>query len=229
MQDHRDRLLLLLFLGFSTLTIVIARSVYRWGEDINSRHFAPVYWIVLLFVGFACEWFAGHIWKGRRGVRAVLLMGIGLVAVLQIRASVLGVMGPADESDTEVRSLAVALGREIPEGQLVLTDAIAPLRVFGNVNARRPPRPRYNETPLAWADIRQAGEDGRLWGFVIAHGDEYDEGEYGDVLKDISANPSKFPELREREHGMAVRVLEYVRKDGGREVTRGAAELQDGR
>ena len=220
MQDHRDRLLLLLFLGFYTLTIVVGRSVYRWGEDINSRHFAPIYWIVLLFVGFSCEWFAAHVWGGRLRARTVLLVGIGLVAVLQIRSSVLRLMGSADETGKEVRSLALTLGREIPESQFVLTDAIAPLRVFGNVNARRPPRPRRDQTPLTWADIAQAGDDGRLWGFVIARSDQYEEGVYGDVLKDISANPGKFPQLREREHGIDVRVFEYVRKDSGWEETR---------
>jgi hypothetical protein len=210
LRDRRDRVLLLLFLGFYTLAIVVARSVYQWGEEINFRHFAPIYWIILLFVGFACEWLAGHVWTSKRWIRAVLLVGIGLVAALQI-SSMLWRSAFA-ETDKELRSLAAVLGREIPEGQLVLTDAIAPLRVFGNVNARRPPSPRLDKTSLTWDDIKGAGEDGRLWGFVIVRGDMYEKGEFGDVLKDIAANPAKFPELRECEYGRDVRVVKYVKR-----------------
>ena len=220
LQDHRDRLVLLLFLGFYTLAIVVARSVYRWGEGINSRHFVPVYWILLLFLGIGVDWVVGRAWAGKRRTQVVLVMALGLLAALQIKASVMDLAGSADERDKTIRSIAVALGREIPEGKLVLSDAIAPLRVFGNLNARYPPRPSYDETPLTWSDIRQAGNDGRLWGIVLVHDNEYAQGKFGDALRDISANPHGFPELREREARAGVRRFAVCQGGHGRPVVR---------
>jgi len=213
LRDHHEQLLLLVFLGFYTLTIVVARSVYRWGEIINSRHFVAVYWILLFFLGIAGCWGSRHLLSRTRITYGVFVVGILLLALLQIGRSSSLFMSPSDETATQIRSAAIAIGQEIPEDKIVLTDAIAPLRVFGNVNARRPPRPSYDETPLSWSEIKQASEDGRLWGIVIANGEEYAEGTYGDVLKEMSENPKAFEGVHERQID-GLRILQFVNHHG---------------
>ena len=192
-RDARDGLLLLLFACFYTLTIVVARSVYRWGEDINSRHFVPIYWVLLLLLVVGGKRIATHFLRRERTSQTVLVIGIGLLACLQTRISVMQLMGPSNETEMRVRQVAIAIGRVIPDGKLVLTDAIASLRVFGDVNARLPPRASPGRLQLTWTEIKQAGEDGRLWGVVIEHEDIFAQGEFGDVLKDIIGNPGDLP------------------------------------
>lgn len=217
LRGHREPLLLLLFLGFYTFTIVMARSVYRWGENINSRHFIPIYWIMLLYLGVGVEWISRYFLAKIRIVRRVLIAAIGLLAAIQMKESVMSLTSPSSEKFREIRWTSVALGREIPVDKIVLTDAIAPLRVFGNVNARRLPGRRYGETLLTLGDIQRAGKDGHLRGLVIVHEDEYARGDYGDALRDISTNAHSFPELRERQFGTGTRILQYI---GNGEVAR---------
>jgi hypothetical protein len=79
------------------------------------------------------------------------------------------------------------------------------------VNARRPKRADLGEAPLTWNDLQQAGENGRLWGLVIEDDEPCRAGFYGDAFKDIIANPAAYGQLRKREFGGGLRVLQFVK------------------
>jgi hypothetical protein len=208
---YRGKLLLFLFLCLSLLTVVVARSTYRLSGGIGTRMFLSIYWIILLLAAMAGEWAVARPQAGRRGARRVLVAAIALLAVLQIGTSLMTFGRPALQDEQDMRALAVSLGREVPDNMLVLTDAIDPLRVFGNVNARCPARLDLGETPFTWSEIRQVGEQGRLWGIVMAATGDFQRGMYGDAFKDIAADPARYPELREQATRGKTRVFKYIK------------------
>ncbi len=212
-KNNLDLLFLLLFMGFYILTIVIARTVYRWGEPINSRHFVPVYWIILLLAASEGEWIWDRLFAHKIKVITLLHLALGLLIVLQIRMSLVRTENIDRTALYQNRSLAVSLGRAIPQDQFVLTDNVAELRVFGNANARYPScSTKECEKHLIWADIKQAGEDGRLWGIVIENESRFAQGEFGDDLKNIILHPDRYAQLRESLEG-GTRILHFVDAD----------------
>ncbi len=88
----------------------------------------------------------------------------------------------------------------------MLTDDVASLRVFADVNARMISRPESGEEPLTLAAIRQAKADDLLWGMVIAAPARCESGAYGPGLRDVLLHPelAGFAEMRRLPSGALV-------------------------
>jgi hypothetical protein len=103
------------------------------------------------------------------------------------------------------RAEARELGAEIPADQIVVTDDIARLRIFGNINARRLPGPGSTERLLTEVDIREAQARGVLWGIVVTKPEDLAALAYGPAIAAIiSKAPQQGFRLRKLAGGTVV-------------------------
>ncbi len=82
-QAGREATLYTCYAIFYVATVVAARTVYQWGENVNSRHFIQIYWLLWIGLGAAA-------WRWLHWNRAARLAAYGaLVCVLafQTRAA----------------------------------------------------------------------------------------------------------------------------------------------
>ncbi|MEN6459515.1 MAG: glycosyltransferase family 39 protein [Thermoguttaceae bacterium] len=192
------------FLLFHVLTIIMAHCVYRLGEAASSfRFYMPVYWIGL--------WIAA-LWLRRLAGRSKSV-GVAIVAagVVWVVSMVVGALVPSAGRRPELdRRDAARLGRQIPSDKLVLGDDVESLRVFGKINARRLPDRAYGQVPLAWADIRAAGRDGRLWGIAVRDEKACGEGRFGEALRRLGSTTDGLPHFRKINAESQMSVWQFV-------------------
>jgi hypothetical protein len=191
---------------------VLARTVYRWGEVMNSRHFVPMYWAMWLLVG-VCALNAATKMFRKSHAYVIVTVVIMLAMCLQLRDHVNRVQSwRVDQNKWEKYETAASLlGQVIPSDKTVLTDQHKELRIFGNIDARRFNRPSRQEDALSVAEIEDAAAGGRLWGIVIWDRDECRNGYYGKAVKEILLNRDQFPEFHKvSEDGAVPLVLKYT-------------------
>lgn len=219
LRDHPDVVLFGSYGVFHLTVIVAARTVYRWGESINTGHLVPVYWLLCaaLAVG-AFQLASALLGDRRRAVFAVVALSIVFTA-MQVRATwtTLRGMGPIRYAGIS-RQAAEALGREVRASQMVLTDSsssAAALKVFGALNARRlawvadDPDPLITGSPLEIPALQQAAGAGRVWGFVLTDPARGGRGVFGDAVREIVNDPRRFGFEKVGEEGK-VRILRWV-------------------
>jgi len=192
LRTHQGVVLFSAYVILYMATVVVARSVYAWGETIHSRHCVQVYW--LLWVLFAMGGLAAcrRLFREERNATIAMVVVLAGTTVLQAGGSVYKTWSLKGEKGIggDVR-LAQRIGSEVQNDQIVLASSniVPALRVYGAVNARWMDRSDLRGEPLTRAEIRQAGVEGRLWGIVVTRPQECLRGEYGDAVREIALNP----------------------------------------
>ncbi len=194
------------FLLFHVLAVIMAHSVYRMGEAVQSfRFYVAVYWIGLWLVALYVRRLSARLPLKPRRTAAMLVAAAAVLAASQAVGVLL-----AAKRDAPGRDEVARLGKRIPKDKLVLADRVEELRVFGEVNARCVPDVKYGQAPLTWSEIGQAGRDGRLWGIVLWNDGLCRQGRFGDALRELVLSPGMFPQLRKLETGSRMSVWEFV-------------------
>ena len=211
MARRRLEILLALFLLCHLSMVIVARSVYRWGELVSGRHFVPIYWILIL-LSLMLMWVAADRLRWRRIVRSAVVIVTLMAAGLQVRMAVLESVDarrPSQFSRAAIELLAAQVGRD----QIVLSDAAGSLRIFGNLNARYPGRLHMGEREVTLEEITAAARSGLLWGVVAVNEGRFRRGLYGHALKSLVLEAEHHPEWKESSlPGSEVRVLQMMGK-----------------
>jgi hypothetical protein len=211
MARRRLEMLLALFSLCHLSMVIVARSVYGWGELVSGRHFVPIYWILIL-LSLMLMWVAADRFRWRRIVRSAVVIATLIAAGLQVRRAVLETIDarrPSKLSPAAIELLAAQVGRD----QIVLSDAAGALRVFGNLNARHPGRVHMKEPEVTLEEMTAAARSGLLWGVVAVNEDRIRSGLYGHALKSLVVEAEHHPEWKESSlPGSDVKVLQMMGK-----------------
>lgn len=214
LEKHRVGLLLVTYIAFVLATVVAARTVYRWGETISSRHYVPIYWAMWLLLSLFGLAICSKFFSKKSHAELAVAIMIVLSVCLQVRMYANTVQGWKANRSRSCRSeCAQLLGHVIPRNRIVLTDNSVALRVRGNVNARRLNRPSIQDDPLTVTGIRRAGREGFLWGIVIWEPDKCDGGYYGEAVREILSHPERFPEFQRVDEWDDAIVLRWTQRD----------------
>ena len=203
---YRMHFFLALYVMLTIATTAIARSVYKWGEWINSRHFYPIYWIVWLSVALAAWQVARRLLADRKTAAIASCAIMSVVVLIQAVAYT--------RSLTDYRNMTVRfhnlhttwqdegvvrrVSEFIDDDKLVLTDSADYLRILGDVHARRFVRPGSDSEPeITLDDVQQSAADGLFWGFVIWERELSASGRFGSMVQDL-VTADKLPGFVER-------------------------------
>lgn len=230
LTSHRVELLLVVYCSFTIAVPVLARTVYRWGEMINSRHFVPMYWAMWLLFG-VCALNALKRFSRTSHAYVTVAVIVTLAMCMQLRDHIHLVQSwRTEQSRWERCESARLLGQVVPSDTIVLTDEHKEMRIYGDIHARRFDRPSRGKDRLTVDSIEEAAAAGRLWGIVIWDRDLCRNGFYGKAVQEILLNRDQFPEFHEvSEDGAVPLVLRYTEtaNSGQRNVT--TAKPGDGR
>ena len=202
LQRYGAPLFIAAYAVFSAALIIIARTKYRWGEEISSRYLVQIYWA--LWISLAV-WGAAILNQTRLSarVRSLALAGVFIAAVgLHLgdtRWVLLNKPGP------NAQSLEAQLGPQGcaalegagGEGQIVMATRADLLRIHCGLNARPIAALAGADDSLRRAmteeDLQGAIAGGHLWGFVIHDVAPVVRGDHGAVLQEIVTTPERRP------------------------------------
>ncbi|MGE5608357.1 MAG: hypothetical protein ACM359_03825 [Bacillota bacterium] len=192
LRKHHDRVLWGVYLIIYCATIIVARTVYRWGEFIGTRHFLPVYWLIWIFLATGGVALAVHLMRSRGTAIGVMTGILILVLLLQTRADVLHVLRLKREDSVRIATINMAhrLEKVVPAGQLLLSDWPEMFRIYGRLDARAFPDTVKREAAITVDEIRQAAHAGLLWGVVITQPKLCIENQYGPAVRQLVLDPA---------------------------------------
>ena len=209
-ERYRLPVLLLAYAAAYSAIVIIARSRYRWGEEIDPRHMFQVYWALWLCLAI------GGLALIRQRAQTLVAGAAVAVALLQTYDTARYSSRPADRIDTMERRVGPAactyLNAHVGPDAIVLSTRAEILRIFCDVNARKiPPVAQYYKLdPITREDLRREGENGFLWGIVIEDVELAKRGGLGPEFQDMAEHPDDQPGLRWVERDSPAIILEYV-------------------
>lgn len=215
--ERRHLFLFGLLAFFHILTLVVARTVYRWGVLVDEAHLTPICWVVpfLLVAG-------GISLCSRLGCRQgtlviLLVLVLGANGALQIRRQLRLRSGYMTHDREWVTASDLAeLRREVASDQFVLCDHAAVLVIHADLDARyfaKLEEGRVVDGKLLTVDhVTKVGEEGWLWGICATDTQAFHEGQYGPFLKDLVDEPGRFPEFHAKRSSNNALILRYVGK-----------------
>ena len=215
-NKQRIELLFAIYIVFVVATTVVARTTYKWGEDINSRHYFQIYWAIWLLLSVSCLNVTGRFMYNKYYFQLAIIIIMISCSCLQIYRYYGYIERWTNEQETGERvenermENAQILGNLIPRDKVVLSDSIKELRVAGDVNARQLPEQRDQNDPLTFSEIRNAGVEGFLWGIVIWDLDKCRSGRCGEAVQDILLHPERFTEFRQKQGWRQPLVLQFM-------------------
>ena len=217
LRRNRLPLMLCVYAGLYVAMVIAARTRYRWGELIDSRHLVQVYWILYLIAGLAVTAACRRLGAGRRATTAVLAAFFATTLLAQGVAQVRWLSRPVNAVD----AVAPLVGNEVTrylathvgERQIVLSTRADLLRIHANVNARKLPSVAqyYKLQPLTAEELTRMGDSGFLWGIVVEDVRGASRGDYDTLVKSILEHPEAYPQLKRVDVPGPAIVLEYVR------------------
>ena len=197
-EANRLQILLLAYAVAYAAIVVMARTKYRWGEEIDPRHMFQIYWPLWVC---AALWgralLARRSWTGGRAV-AVLALAFAGGAALQARQLVHYTADPAPRRETmeaRVGAQACAYIRERASPRMIVLSTRAEiLRVACGANARKiPPIDQYYKlSPISRQQLYDVAERGLLWGVVIEDTDLARRGGLGPMFEDMIDHPENW-------------------------------------
>jgi hypothetical protein len=209
------------FLGAYTLfyvaIVIAARTRYRWGQEIDSRHLVQVYWIIWISVAAGLTAVLVHYRFApnvvRNSVYAVLLAAMALQMGQDAKRIAAGPAPRWDRVQSGVGPDAASfLKQEVGNRQIVLSTRAELLRLYSDVNARKLPNQSQSAflAPVSLDDIHRIGRAGLLWGIVIEDIEGAKRGEYDTVARQLVEDPQRYPELRKVDVAGPALIFKYV-------------------
>jgi len=223
---YRKELFLATYFVATIAITVIARSVYRWGEWINSRHFYPVYWIVWLFVALIVWELARRLLANQKVATVIAGVIVSLLALVQaesyrqtLRDYQIGKVAFHNLHTTwQDERIVRAVSELIRKDQIVLTDSADYLRILGDIHARRFVRPRHDSQPeITLEDVQRSAANGLFWGFVIWDREACESGKFGSMIQQLLRADDLPGNFERVELGDGYPVLWKVRVSQGRD------------
>jgi hypothetical protein len=200
-ERQRVQIFLAAYLIAYTAIVIVGRTKYRWGEDINPRYMVQIYWILWVC---AASCLTGGLRVSRisaKFARVIVVLGLCGTLLLQLTRQLDRLNKPADRPESvesKIGGPAIAyLSRAVGKGQIVFSMRADLLRIHSDINARKlPPVSQYDFLrPITRADINRLGSEGFLWGIVIESPKAVEKGNYDALIKDILERPENYPEL----------------------------------
>lgn len=196
--------------------VIAARTTYRWGELITSRHCVPFYWIMWLGLATYGTALLCRLGLNDRSARIAIMAVIIIAGSLQLKSKLefLGEPpGRAVSIESELgRKAASFLAGDIGKDQIVLSTRADLLRLHCDVNARKLPlMTQYDYVePITLEEIRALGDSGFLWGLVIEDVKEARKGAFDHSIKAIVERPEDYPEFERIQIDSPALILKYV-------------------
>jgi hypothetical protein len=217
LQKHKLTLLMVSYAVIHISIVIAARTKYRWGEPVTSRHAAPTYWVIWICLAIYGPVLLRRIGLTANMARAATIAVLIIAGALQVKANLDLFNRPAAQVtsiQTEIGNEAAGfLAKDIAKDQIVLSMRADLLRVHCDVHARKiPPIAQYDYVqPLNIEELRWLGESGFLWGLVIEDVKEAKKGTFDFLIKDIVENPGNYPELERININSPALILRFVR------------------
>jgi hypothetical protein len=202
-RRHRLAILLLTYAVVYTLLVVIARSRYQWGDQVDSRYMVQVYWA--MFVGSALLAIGlTRAFRLRKATAFAAMVAVAwLVVAAQARHSWSHLNSEPDPSPTlegQVGRAACAfIDQAVADHQIVLATRADLLRIHCGANARSligVGRSDGYRISLSDAELVQAAQSGLLWGIVVGEEPRARRGDFGQLIKDLAEAPERRPAWR---------------------------------
>ncbi|HET7537564.1 MAG TPA: hypothetical protein VFJ90_13985, partial [Candidatus Didemnitutus sp.] len=215
-KEHRVPLFCVAWAVAHLAIVVAARSTYRWGETIVSRHTMQTYWLLWIATGLGLLAVLPKIGLSRIAARYVVAACFALLAARQVHLSIDKINETSLAPNSPLRfdqNLRAVLQHEVTPNQIVLAHGAHLLRIHCDVNARKIPEVRqyYKLARLTREHLRQHGESGLLWGIVIADHEGVQRGMNDELIRDIVNRPHAYPEFERIPIDGPAIVLKYVR------------------
>lgn len=198
-RDNRIQILLLAYAGAYAAVVILARTQYRWGEEIDPRHMQQIYWPLLVSLAM---W--GAAWASRLPASVVWQrLAVSLVCSVLVLLQVRNTFAYAAQPSQRFDSMEALVGAEacdhiktnIAATQVILSSRADLVRMHCNANARKIPLvEQYYKVPEITRDeLYRAARSGLLWGIVIEDTALAKAGGMGPMFKDFAENPDAQP------------------------------------
>jgi len=217
-RSQRVLIFLAVYALLYTAMIVAARTQYRWGQLIDTRHLVQVYWIIWIIAAAGLTTLISRYVADRKAAANVAAVIMLVMLSLQVKADWKRWSSPAayrwDSIEASVGRDATQFLREhVDANQIVLSTRAELLRLYGDINARKLPATSQYAflPPVTLADIDRIGSNGLLWGVVIEDVEGGRRGEYDALAKDLVTRPDAFPQLKRVAHESPAMIFKYVR------------------
>ncbi len=190
--------------------MVASRTWYGFEPTVESRYMVQVYWLLWIGAALAIAWAVRSL-PGRTAAPVGIATAMFGMLALQSYAQVRRIQElKADEALIMRPQVARRLAAMIPENQIVMTDVHAVLRMFGGAHARMFPMHDNGEQVLTEDEIQEAGNNGLLWGIIIADTSPCEKGDYGMAIRKIAHDPESVPGFEKIDDDSGLLVLKWV-------------------
>lgn len=216
LQQHRLLLLLMSYAVIHISIVIAARTTYRWGELITSRHCVQIYWIFWLCLAIYGPVILHRAGLTDRASKGAIIAVLIIAGSLQIRSQLEFLSqtpGLAPSIHNKVgQEAANYLASNVGEHQIVLSTSADLLRTHCDVNARKiPPVRQYDHLqPLKLEELYRLGEEGFLWGLVIEEVCWAKDGIFDSVVKGLVERPEDYPAFERIHLDSPAVILKYV-------------------
>lgn len=204
-EKHRIEFLIALYITFILATTIVARTTYKWGESINSRHYVLIYWAIWFLISSFCLGVINR-FKTKKHYMTLIIFII-VCSSMQVRRDFVDLKEWKDRFVTsqQIIDSAQKLGGLIPHDKIVLSDKIEELRIVGNVHARLLPK----DIPTPFSEIRKAGAEGFLWGIIILDPARFLRRK-SETTRELLLHPEQFQQFHMLQGFRQLVVLKYV-------------------
>jgi hypothetical protein len=217
---RRIEVLLVVYALIYSSIIIAARTKYRWGQEIDTRHMVQIYFAIWICGVAAATSIISRI--GYRAIAGTIVSALLIVgAVLQFRMLHERVRYPADQSESVEAKIGDAavkyLAGEVGPQQIVLSARAHLLRLYSNINARKLPHKSQIEF-LPWISLEQInkmGREGFLWGITVEDVDGARNGDFGSWVKTLVEEPDSYEEFRQVRIPGPLPIFKFVGKKEG--------------
>jgi len=213
--EERHLLLFGLVGFFHLLTLVVARTVYRWGALVDESYLSPVCWVVPFLLLAVCLSLGPRLGLRQETIVVLLVLALSVNASLQIRRQFrLRSWHTTHFPEWVSAADLIDLSREIDSDTFVLCDHAGVLMTRTGLDMRYPAKVEGDRVVdgelLNPENLRRAGDNGWLWGILATDVEAFRRGRYGPLLQDLVAEPGRFPEFHARELSNGTLILQYV-------------------
>jgi hypothetical protein len=199
------------YAGIYLAVVIGSRTVYQWGELVNSRHLVQITWLIWLGLAATVLWAARGLGKDR-AIGSLIVCGLMVAVILQqgrLHAKTIARFAH-DPSGPITETLARQIASMVGPDQIVLTDHHVPLRTYAGLFARQLPRPGDGDAAISEYGIDTRTKYGKMWGIVLADPWEARGGTYGPTIQRLAERPESWPGFERLPLKEGVLVLKWV-------------------